>query len=330
MKKSKILLTTMAVLGVLVMAGCGGNGSNQAQDPPPREPDTAARQVQDNTQVQDFAHDRGVVHAHNVSIINTTHDSVAIDPMALPIEEAARVGLEYVREIFGHNTDGMYVELEFSDWDHMTRTLWQGTVSANNRNTLANRAGITELNAIFSARLEAGEDSEDIFADMADMFLAYNYVPGRFTFFIDGITGQRIDIWQTTTVHTRLEDESIPLHEFIEQEWGGDWTAAFEIEIDPQVKEELGLVAMMYAQLHFNTSAVVDIRFEVTSVSFIYNGGGFDRDPSAIFVATDDTGREAHLNINIATRTLLGINTMVNDFIPMDLYEFDGGRAARE
>jgi len=316
MKQSKILLISMSVLAMLLIAGCS-------------QPSSAENVRNADNPAQDNAQPSEVLHTHNAIIINTSHEGVEVDPTALSIEEAAQVGAQYILDIFGESIDGMYLELEFADWGHVTRTLWHGAVSVNNRNILENRARNNELNDIFVARLEAGEEAEDIMADMADMFRSYSYTQARFYFFIDAITGERIDIWQSIHVHPHHMDESIALHEYIAQEWGDDWEAAFAVDITQQEKDALSQIATEYAQRHFNNSTVISTDFENAFASFIYAGGGFNRDPSATFLATNNVGREARITIHLGSNTVTSINTMSNDFIPMDVEAFEGERGYR-
>ena len=182
---------------------------------------------------------------------------------------------------------------------------------------------MSALNEEVMARHEAGEEWEDIFEDMGDRFRNYSYTHAIYYFFLDAVTGERIDIWQTTPEQIRLSMvESIPLHEYIEQRWGSDWTAAFEADVDPQEEAALAQIAMEYAQRHFNNQTVTGVNLESAFSSFYYNGGGFDRIPYAVFVATSNAGREARISIRIQSQTVLSINTMSNDFVPMEFDDF--------
>lgn len=309
MKQSKILFILMAALALLFAAGCSNDPVQIA--PPPAgntsAPATPAQQV-----------------AGNLTIIDITHEYTEMHPRAMSMDVAAQVAAQYILDVFGENISGMFVELEFTNWSHMTRTLWHGAVSVSGRNTLEHRARNMELNEVTTARIEAGEDWDDIMADMADMFPTY--IPARFYFYIDGVTGERVDIWITLPEHIQTMNESIPLHEYIEQEWGGDWTTAFDVDLSPPEIDALNPIVLAYAQRHFNDSTITGMEFESAFMAFIYSGGGFDRDPSAVFVGTSDAGRVARVTIHIASRTVTSINTMSNDFIPMDFDHMEGER----
>lgn len=311
MKKSKVLFISIVVMAMLVLVGCGNNQVSNAENV--------------NAPAH-LAQDPPILHAHNVKIINTTHEGTIIPAGTLSMEDATLVGIQYIYNIFGENVFGMYVELNYSDWEHMTRTIWHGAVSANYRYTMENRARLNELNDIFMTRLDAGEDSQDIFDDMSDLFNVYGYSPAQFYFAIDAVTGKRIDIWKTMPSQMQNIRESIPLHEYIEHEWDGDWEAAFAADIDPQELDGFSQLAKEYAQKQFNDSAITEVYFGNVFTSFVYNGGGFDREPFANFTVTDETGRKAQISIHVASRTVISINTMSNDFIPFDEDSMRGER----
>ena len=314
MKQSRILLIFVAVLAILIVVGCSnnqpatvanGDTTQGNQDNPP----------QDNVQATEAPNVR------NMTIINVSPEGAVIGSNAMSIEAAVQVGLQYIYDIFGERIADMYIDMEFSEWEHLTRPLWHGAVSDNLRNTVENRARISELNDKFMARLDAGEESEDVFEDMSELFGAVSYSPARFYFFIDAITGERIDIWKTSPARMQVVDESIQLHEYIDQKWDGDWDAAFEVDISPEEIYELGQIARAYAQRQFNNAAIADMNFENAFQAFTYSGGGFIREPYANFSVTNDAGRIAWVSISVEHRRVSSINTMSNDVVPMDMYE---------
>ena len=310
MKQSKILLITAAVLALLVMAGCASN-----EPAPNPNPEATINPTQDSAQAPETP------HALSATVVDINQEDAVIDPSAMDMEAAALVGIQYIYDVFGTNAGNMYIELEFANWEHVTRTLWIGAVADNYRNTQEQRARINELNDQFMARLEAGEDNEEIFEEMNDLFAAVRYTPALFYFIIDAITGERIDIWRTRQARIQAGNESIPLHEYIEQEWDGDWDAAFApANIDPQTEDELGQMAKAYAQRHFGPQAIEGISYEGAFTSFIYSGGGYDREIYAAFTVTNDAGREARVSIHVESRTVISVNTMSNDFVHVEGY----------
>lgn len=271
-------------------------------------------------------------HVANVTVIDIAFDTTPILSQAMTLDSAAQVGAQYIYDIFGRDITGMYVELEFSNWDHMTRPLWHGSVSANNRNTLHRRNRSSELHEEFFARYDLGEDREAIIQDLEGFMYYTAYHPADFYFVIDAITGKRIDIW-ISLPHMRgglTIEQSDALSEYIEREWDGDWSAAHEIELSQQEMDELRQLAEAAAQRHFEGTTVVSIDQGTASTNFIYQGNGiFDREASAFFTATDETGRDAMVTVHNNTRQVIGVSTMGNDFDDsafevMDIE--DGGR----
>ena len=327
--KKAILATVATIAAIGLFAGCSNDEPAQTMANTERNTYQSARV--DNTNPPGGAAPEenrppDTVHADGMTITNTSFEGVEVNPLALSMEEAARIGAQYILDIFGESIDGMYVELEFSAWEHMTRPLWNGAVSTNNRNTLGQRAWLNELNEKFMARYNAGESMEDIQADMMDLFLEHTYTPARFYFAIDAITGKRINMWKPAqeTLNQPVA-EPMAMEEYIEREWGGDWTAAFEAEITPQEEEELSQRALIYAQGHFNTTAVVSVEFSNANASLSYAGNGnFNRESFATFIAIDETGREATISIGVRNRALNSISTGHNDFIPMEFEYYRG------
>ena len=328
----KIIITTASILAILgLLGGCGNDEPAQAApdnsniryqpyQSATNENASSLENPAENNQVP-----LNVTHTHNVTVINTTFESVAVNPTALSAEDAAQVGAQYIQDIFGYSINGMYVELEFTNWEHMTRTLWNGAVTVSRRDTLEQRARMNELNDEIMARYEAGEDMDDIHEDMADSFREFTYTLARFYFTIDGITGKRIDIRQMTP---SMLNQPTPDHDameaYIEREWDGDWGAAFEAEISPQEESEFSQLAMEYAQRQFNTTTVASVEFNGAFASLIYTGGGnFTREYFINFLATDETDREAHISFEKASGAIISIHSMGNDFVPI---EWEGER----
>lgn len=320
----KILSGLMAIIVILaLLMGCGndeptpdstniGERSDQLatdnslrNSDPPEDPPS-----QNQNPAQNFS----------LTTINTTFEGTEVSPMALSLEEAAQIGAQYIQDIFGENINGMYVELDFANWEHMTRNLWHGAVSVSRRNTLENRARFNELNDEFTARLDAGEDMDDIQADMDELFRNVIYTPALFYFAIDAVTGKRINIWRSTSsTLNQLIPGPMAMEEYVEREWGGDWEAAFHAEITPQEKDELHPLAIVYAHKQFDSTTVMNVEFSNSFASLIYAGNGnFNREYSVTFYATDETGRGAHITFELASRTMTSISTISNDFIPFD------------
>ena len=101
MKLTKILLILMAVLVLLIVAGC----SNQPASI--EGTGTTGGPGQDNLPPGGTT--------PNTTIINTTQEGVAISPGTLPIETATQIGIQYVLDIFGQNVEGMFIDMEYAD-----------------------------------------------------------------------------------------------------------------------------------------------------------------------------------------------------------------------
>ncbi|MCL2361271.1 MAG: hypothetical protein FWC73_05610 [Defluviitaleaceae bacterium] len=333
-KPKKYLMTAIAIVASIgLLSGC--NSEDNTYQPASNENVRTQDSPTGEAPVREEHPTHNPVQAQNLNLINTTFDGTQISSSALSKEEAAQVGARYIMDIFGESIDGMYVELEFSDWEHLNRSLWSGAVSFSRRNTLEQRARLNELNDEFMARYNAGEDPDDINADLMDSFLEQRYTLAHFYFTIDAITGKRIDIRQTTPTTLMIMENQPSDHtvmdEYIEREWGGDWGAAFEANVTPQEIEELSPMALAYAQKHFHTTTVVDVAFESAFATLIYVGNSnFDRVVSASFLAIDETGREAIIAFEMPSRVLTSLSTFNNDFIPIEFEEGEGREFVRE
>jgi len=336
MKQSRIrkyLITAVGTMAALALfSGCGNETTTHTTIDNVNNTYTASTGANDGantntnantTQTQEPFQAPDDLPNPNVSVLNISHEDVAVDPRAMSIEDAARVGAQYIMDVFGVDIDGMYIEFDFSDWDSNTRILWHGAVSVSNRNTLQHRVRTNELNDEFMARLEAGEDGEDIREEMTGLFEQYSYVHANFYFVIDAISGQRIDLWRPFNIQTN--HEATAFHYYVEDEWAGDWSSAFDIEVTQQDIDNLTQMAREYAQRHFNSTAVVSVEYSSSFATFIYVGdGSFRREASLVFGVTDETGRLATITIHRESQTVTNISTMSNDFIPMDFDHYDG------
>ena len=263
--------------------------------------------------------------ALNVTIINITHEDVRVNPLALSLEDAAHIGAQYIYDIFGKCIYGMYVELEFIEWQNMTRTIWRGVVSENDRDTLARMAALYEisqqLNDEINARIEAGEDPYIVRRDMHDISLDFAYVQGDFYFTIDAITGERIDVSRPMSRGRMTVLEYRTLTDYLEREWYGRWEQAFVAELPRQETEELLQIAKEAAQRHFVNTSLVESEHVGSFAIFKYAGnGGFDRLIYVSFNITDETGRVAGVTVSQQTREVTDIGTMRNDILPIDAY----------
>ena len=260
--------------------------------------------------------------APNLTVINTTFpQDVVIPPLALPMEDAAQIGAQYIMDVLGVCIDGMYVELTYiRGHEGISRTLWNGAVSSACRDTITRMLHWNEVNDELMARMESGVDRENADVDVLDTLIdelnRYEYISAYFYFTIDAVTGQRIDIWQTSPGSRNATAREIEaINEYLRRERGG-YGRGCAPEISAEDKYELGQLAAEYAQRHFNNSAVVDVEFAHAFTNLVYAGNNnIARYIYAMFAVTDDTGRVAHVSICLNDRVLNSISTIRNDLI---------------
>lgn len=252
-----------------------------------------------------------------VNIINTTVGDCEVPPLALSLEEAAQIGAQYIWDMFGESIDGMYVELSFANWDHLTRAIWQGAVSTHDRDTLARNKYHNTLHEEMMTRTDAGEDPMELRRDIETRAQAMRYEQADFYFTIDAVTGMRIDVFKNSVVMRGMTmHESEAINEYIQRNWGHDrdnWHDAFTPDISRQEQEALVQVAKEYAQRHFNNTTVVNAEFGGAFVNFVYIDGVITREISVNFRVTDDTGRDAYVAMHQGT--VVSISTLRNDMV---------------
>ena len=280
----------------------------------------------------------------NMTVIDTTQLNCdtwqmglyEIDPLALSPDEAAAIGAQYIYDIFGVCINGMYVDMEFTSWWGFGRLHWRGDVTSTNRNTLEQRAQMQRLNAEFMARYEAGESRESL-ARYFDMTFRVDFTMPEFSFTVDAITGERIDIWYNSPFATRpvwipgdgsfeesrMYEEQRILREYIKIEWSDDWQAAFSSALSHQELAVLYEIAWHYGQRQFNNTAVDYVEF-----SGAHNNLAVDANDnivrtagSAVFEITDETGRIAMLVICLDSLSVTSINSSRHDFRTEELIE---------
>jgi len=255
----------------------------------------------------------------NLTIIGVTdHNFHTIPASAMSMEEAAQVGAEYIWDVFGVSVDGMYVTMFYSAWQGHVREHWHGQVF------------LTRVDAMSTER--------------------FNPV---FWFAIDSETGKRVDISHTNTVQAANQPE---LDERAIMAWRmymSDETLALHDMDDAGLMNHFGFCseelevytqrALRYAERHFNETTVENIMLGMTIETMdrgtmtipgirIGPGIGEDGELSAViagftFTATDNTGREAEIMINLSSmfRGTVHIFTQQNDRIPGFVY-CGGGR----
>ena len=199
---------------------------------------------------------------------------------ALSPEDAAQIGARYVWDMFGECMDGKYVGLWYADWTSQIRRYWVGQFA----------------------------ESEEAFYNSQLLFM----------FFIDAVTGERIDINVLYSIERCDEHDAM----FARAREDGSLlelrTSIGNDEVPEQLNEYIE-AATEIASRHFINTEVVNVEFLAINASNF----GFDENGNIIGIArqlsfrvTDNTGRTAYMSIYQETKTLRHLHTQHNDIIP--------------
>ena len=215
---------------------------------------------------------------------------------ALSKYDAARIGAQYIWEMFGECIDGKYVTLWYSVHPSHTRAYWRGNVSI----------------APFNIPNRIASEDEDMEALREARMLHIRQQ--LFSFAIDAVTGEWIDISRLTV--SEMSDEvrnaiidADPVYLYNLRSAG-----AAPVQID-----EHSQIAVEHAARHFASTEVVNVEFMGAAVS----GFGLDENGNLsvtsrvlMFDVTDSTGRVANVTFDEATGRLSNIITAHNDIVP--------------
>jgi len=237
----------------------------------------------------------------NITILQNGLFAQAVPANAIPSEEAALIGAEYLWDVLGVSIDGMYVEMMYTMMPGFTRPFWLGTVYMEK-----------PIHHDFEAFMSFNIEDFNAWIDSIAL--------PSYTFRIDALTGMRVDVSYMHPSHkqslSRLSNEAQV--QYFETTTLVPWfeTTAREPLADPtpvQV-EAYKQQALELAQRHFNLTTVEDIQFDEIDGNHIS------------FAAIDNTGREAIIRIprEGADWRMIGISTMHNDFIPGFRYDRPG------
>ena len=220
---------------------------------------------------------------------------VILEPSAVPginalhPEAAAKIGAQYIWDMFGVSIDGTTVLMWYFNHPSATRTRWVGIVS------------------------DASSDNSS----------QGNYYPTTlFTFHLDAITGKRINISFEGNLGETSEEARAALAELFSRIDGRATEEMVEIRSGgppPAQLDEYAEVAKEFAQRHFTASEVVSVEFRgVNALTFELNESGnlVATNRQLLFEVTDSTGRIADVAIAEATRTLIRLHTSSNDIVP--------------
>ena len=291
----------------------------------------------------------------NVTVIDiTTLDAnQTIDPLALPIDSAVAIAAQYIYDIFGVCISGMYVEIGYTNPPWLSRSHWAGQVSSINRRPLERMAEVDTIRDTVRTRIEAGEDPDEVWESLTPK-LWENYVHADFSFAIDSITGERLDIWRSTPRHTRYVPSADveAIAGYVQYRWANNAAPIPPIEIAAQEVALLYEVARRMAPKQFINTAVVSVEFAgvngdiyvdnygnvtvrppqynaffVSGYLYVDNNGNVATAAGpASFVITDETERVATMVICQKSLEVISISSSRNDTIIRNITVMDDGR----
>jgi len=251
-----------------------------------------------------------------------------VSASAMSMEDAAQIGAQYILDVFGTCIDGMHIQLFFSAWPSSSRTHWHGTVYPSEAAMLEEMARQEAINEALT---------RDINADVSAYTQINILTAPNYNFSIDAVTGMRIDISYRNlrgvpTLDRRDHDAAMSWRQTIVDSGWFDMDIYEQMNFVGLSSERLEAYAQTVkdlAQRHFNNSTVADVQ-----LTFLNLGSSADHTAVVLdglsFTATDDTGREAHIQLPSESanfHTWISIMTQHNDFIPD--FHFDapaGGR----
>jgi len=227
---------------------------------------------------------------------------------ALTPEAAAEIGAQYIWHMFGESIDGQTVLMTYSCHPAMTRAYWIGSVSEPEAFLLVNR----------EISLEERQQ--------------YNQSK-IFTFSVDAITGEWIDIytnshWQEmspkvmdalterfNTGEGRLAEEAMA-RRYADALFHNASTGKY-------TEDEYTEAAREIAQRHFTATEVASIELScVNAIAYDLDekGNPYIASLQLVYAVTDNTGRIADIAMVAATKQLIWLNTSSNDIIPRWVY----------
>ncbi|MCL2856668.1 MAG: hypothetical protein FWE19_02945 [Oscillospiraceae bacterium] len=270
--------------------------------------------------------------APNLTILESPslneHTNNTVSAHAMPMEEAAQIGAQYIWDVFGESIDGMYVEMLFAAWPSQSRTYWIGRVAGSSEALDA----VNHARAVNHDRSEM-DAAQGTYDTLVKSDILITMESEQYRFIIDAVTGIRIDISTgfSAVISSPRDIEAMMEWRMLLLELGwNDITDVHErIEhvggVSPEALEAYTQTAKGFAERHFSSSAVVDV--SLIDI-FIMPGSGNTISvlEAFIFTATDDTGREATIRIPVqsAEQRAVSITTQHNDLIPGFSYDRPG------
>ena len=220
---------------------------------------------------------------------------------AMSYEAAAEAGAQYIWEMFGESIDGNMVHMTYSNHPASIRSLWIGRV--------------LKPDTFLPTRIAMDQDTS------IDERL-HLHASTLFTFSIDAVTGERIDILTYSHWMQPSEEVRTALDELHSRSQGRATEESIAIRdggAPPAQLDNYIEAAREFAQRHFSTTEVVSTELvNINAIAFDLdeNGNLFATNRQLIFEVTDSTGRVADVAIVESTKQLIWLNTGMNDIVP--------------
>ncbi len=243
-------------------------------------------------------------------------------PQALPMEEAAELGAQYVWTMTGESLDGKVVQMRYADRPYSSRAYWIATV-ADSAEELVIPECTGPVESDEGAYVGSVSSCPPLEEHLSFTLDALTGNPVTINPVTNHLTGTTADLGETRVVEATLAE-----------------LEAMKYEAPSDTAEYAELVRQ-YAERHFKYSAVVSVEFERVGVGVVdrqeyieaiqagrdttYPFHLTDRGLSMSFVVTDDTGRVAYVTIDKDSRLLTSLDTQDSDFIPGFQYEGEEG-----
>ena len=295
MKKKFILGTVLALAGG-ILAACASASPSITVYEAPHMPSVviANTEVQFTSAIQNST-ETGFVQA-NFTVAKAPWQTDQVPSFAMVVEEAAKIGEQYIWDVFGESIDGMYVIMHYADcWLRPSKGRWQGIV------TLA---------------LDTANNETSWYAVDGSMG-SWGIGEMIFHFTIDAETGERLEISYNSPNSPMIlvPHDTQPLWESAQgraiQAMSNKELAKF-VDVSPEQLNAYTHEVIRFAEAHFNGTAIKDVAMgrNVVTPNGLQRLQGIhvlldtDEDGNIYgtpvgfeFTVTDYTGREAIVTI---------------------------------
>jgi len=254
---------------------------------------------------------------HGMTVFDMNNGWGERNPLALSPSAAAVIGAQYIMDIFGVCIGDMYVELNYiANGVMATRPLWWAEVSVEKRHDPAQWAIMAEEFLQANPPSEEGNDSTSRSPrSFSDLRLQYGYSLANFTFVIDAITGERINIINTAVEET--DQNGNPLWDVRYMIQDADFSV-YPLVLDEYQMDDLLNIGLAASNRHFINTTIAKTEYggTINTLVFHLEAGDIVFHGYSLVHVTDDTGRVASIRVCRDTMQVTSINTMINDMIP--------------